>query len=68
MKMEGGMPLGACAMCGKPAVEKFAPFCSSRCATLDLGRWLGEGYRVPAKEEEPDEDFRISVEKREDGR
>jgi endogenous inhibitor of DNA gyrase (YacG/DUF329 family) len=22
------------------------PFCSKRCRTIDLGRWLGEGYRV----------------------
>lgn len=24
------------------------PFCSDRCRTIDLGRWLGESYRVPA--------------------
>ena len=23
------------------------PFCSRRCRMIDLGRWLGEGYRVP---------------------
>jgi endogenous inhibitor of DNA gyrase (YacG/DUF329 family) len=23
------------------------PFCSERCRTIDLGRWLGEGYSVP---------------------
>ncbi len=22
------------------------PFCSKRCADIDLGKWLGEGYRV----------------------
>lgn len=22
------------------------PFCSKRCRTIDLGRWLGESYRV----------------------
>jgi endogenous inhibitor of DNA gyrase (YacG/DUF329 family) len=26
------------------------PFCSSRCKTIDLGRWLGETYRIPAVE------------------
>ena len=37
------------------------PFCSSRCKTIDLGRWLGETYRVPAEPvgseagDEPDE-------------
>jgi len=31
------------------------PFCSARCKTIDLGRWLGETYRIPA--EEPEEQF-----------
>ena len=22
------------------------PFCSKRCKTIDLGRWLGESYRI----------------------
>ncbi len=26
------------------------PFCSTRCKTIDLGRWLGERYRLPAEE------------------
>ncbi len=35
------------------------PFCSARCRTIDLGRWLGENYRVPSHEQPsstPDED------------
>lgn len=33
------------------------PFCSERCRTIDLGRWLGEAYRLPVKREEAvDED------------
>jgi endogenous inhibitor of DNA gyrase (YacG/DUF329 family) len=24
-----------------------APFCSERCRTIDLGRWLGETYGLP---------------------
>jgi endogenous inhibitor of DNA gyrase (YacG/DUF329 family) len=28
------------------------PFCSERCRTIDLGRWLGESYRIPAEEPE----------------
>ena len=27
------------------------PFCSPRCRTIDLGRWLGEAYRVPAEDQ-----------------
>lgn len=30
------------------------PFCSKRCRTIDLGRWLGEEYRASSPAEEPD--------------
>jgi len=36
-----------CALCGKPQAEKFRPFCSKRCADLDLGRWLKGEYSIP---------------------
>jgi len=44
----------SCPVCGKPAVEKYRPFCSKRCADVDLGRWLKGGYAIPT-EEEPEE-------------
>ena len=40
----------ACPICGKPAAVRWRPFCSARCADIDLGRWLKEGYRVPTDE------------------
>ena len=36
-----------CPLCGRAAGTGFRPFCSKRCADLDLGRWLGDGYRIP---------------------
>jgi len=39
-----------CPVCKKPAIEKYRPFCSTRCANIDLGGWLGEKYRVPTNE------------------
>ena len=48
-------PAKPCPICGKPAVARFKPFCSSRCADIDLGRWFKESYRVET-EEEPGED------------
>jgi endogenous inhibitor of DNA gyrase (YacG/DUF329 family) len=53
------MKAAACPICGKrlegESVAEWPqfPFCSRRCKTIDLGRWLGESYRVPATE--PDE-------------
>ena len=29
----------------------YAPFCTRRCKTIDLGRWLGEGYSIPVDDE-----------------
>lgn len=30
------------------------PFCSDRCRLIDLGRWLGEEYRVPDAASSPE--------------
>lgn len=41
---------GVCAVCGKTlaaADAKYAPFCSKRCADVDLSRWLKGGYAIP---------------------
>lgn len=45
-----------CPICGKPADPARRPFCSKRCADIDLGRWLKEGYRVPTDERPEDGD------------
>jgi endogenous inhibitor of DNA gyrase (YacG/DUF329 family) len=37
-----------------PAAWPHHPFCSDRCRRIDLGRWLGEAYRLPAEDDEPD--------------
>jgi endogenous inhibitor of DNA gyrase (YacG/DUF329 family) len=42
-----------CPICGRPAVQRYRPFCSARCADVDLGRWFNEVYRTPAAESEP---------------
>ena len=44
-----------CPICGKPAKSKNRPFCSPRCAMIDLGRWLGGDYRIPTSEPPEDE-------------
>ncbi len=39
-----------CPVCGKPADIETRPFCSKRCADLDLAKWLDGDYRVPTDE------------------
>ncbi|MFC3070422.1 DNA gyrase inhibitor YacG [Phenylobacterium soli] len=41
-----------CPICGKPPVAEYRPFCSKRCADVDLQRWLSGGYAIPAAEDE----------------
>jgi len=54
-----------CPICGKTVAPELRPFCSRRCADIDLGRWLGGRYAIPGNpvepgsvpgEREPDED------------
>jgi endogenous inhibitor of DNA gyrase (YacG/DUF329 family) len=52
---------GKCPICGKPTQQEYRPFCSKRCADVDLNRWLSGGYAIPAvesKEDDRDEDDR----------
>ena len=44
----------ACPICNKPGVPAYRPFCSKRCADVDLGRWLRGAYVIPGQ---PDEDL-----------
>lgn len=39
-----------CPICKKPQEHKFRPFCSKRCADVDLSRWFKGNYAVPAEE------------------
>ena len=47
----------ACPICKRPADPKYRPFCSKRCADVDLAKWLNGAYAVPVEEDEAwDED------------
>ena len=44
-----------CPICRKPADPTYRPFCSRRCADVDLGRWLTGSYAIPARDDDPEE-------------
>ena len=46
-------PKRPCPICSKASLQKFHPFCSARCAQVDLNRWFGGNYAIPAEEDEP---------------
>lgn len=39
-----------CPICAKDSADKYRPFCSKRCADVDLGRWLKGGYAIPSND------------------
>lgn len=47
----------ACPICSKVTDQKYRPFCSKRCADIDLAKWLGGGYSIPASDEIEPEDL-----------
>ena len=50
------MTTPACPLCGKPQQAAFRPFCSRRCADVDLHRWLAGRYAIPAAADPVEED------------
>ncbi|MDD7969629.1 DNA gyrase inhibitor YacG [Roseinatronobacter alkalisoli] len=49
-----------CPVCKQATVPAFRPFCSQRCADIDLGRWLREEYSIPG----PDADIDADIEEK----
>jgi hypothetical protein len=47
----GRKPL-RCPICGKEAVEDYRPFCSKRCADIDLAKWFTGSYAIGGREED----------------
>ncbi|MBQ9090471.1 MAG: DNA gyrase inhibitor YacG [Alphaproteobacteria bacterium] len=46
-----------CPICGKPVSEEYKPFCSKKCADIDLGRWLKGNYVIHTNERPKESDF-----------
>ncbi|MBB4659420.1 DNA gyrase inhibitor YacG [Parvularcula dongshanensis] len=52
MSVETPRRAAPCPICAKPSVPEYRPFCSKRCADVDLNRWLSDGYAIPGAEDE----------------
>ena len=46
-----------CPICKKDAVAKYRPFCSLRCADIDLGRWMTGKYSLDSHDEEDEHEL-----------
>ncbi|MEX0301978.1 MAG: DNA gyrase inhibitor YacG [Leisingera sp.] len=42
----------SCPICGGESQKSYRPFCSKRCADIDLGKWLNGTYSVPSQDPE----------------
>ena len=47
--------MAGCPICDKPVDAAYRPFCSRRCADVDLQRWLVGRYAIPAADPEDDD-------------
>jgi endogenous inhibitor of DNA gyrase (YacG/DUF329 family) len=45
---------GRCPICARPSIESYRPFCSRRCADVDLSRWLRGRYAIPGEPQDTD--------------
>ncbi|MEM7176483.1 MAG: DNA gyrase inhibitor YacG [Pseudomonadota bacterium] len=45
-----------CPVCREATNAKWRPFCSQRCADIDLGRWVTGSYRIPTHEPVDEDD------------
>lgn len=45
----------SCPVCKKDTDAKYRPFCSKRCADVDLGRWFTGAYAIPAEDQSSDD-------------
>lgn len=57
----------SCPICRAPGLREFRPFCSRRCADIDLARWLKGAYSIPT-DESPEQDGTPPQAEGEDGR
>ncbi|WP_366656733.1 DNA gyrase inhibitor YacG [Fodinicurvata sp. EGI_FJ10296] len=67
MQSEPKKRAAACPICGKAASLATRPFCSNRCRDVDLARWFGEDYRIPAVEAPDESDEALARSANEDG-
>ncbi|APZ51387.1 DNA gyrase inhibitor YacG [Salipiger abyssi] len=53
----------SCPICGRATDAKFRPFCSKRCADIDLAKWMSGSYAIPSTDPEDVEEAIEAAEK-----
>lgn len=47
----------ACPICNRKSDSKLRPFCSKRCADIDLAKWFSGGYTIPSQDPDDAEEL-----------
>lgn len=56
----------ACPICDRKTNPEFRPFCSKRCADIDLSKWLSGTYAIPSYDPEDAEELENELRDAED--
>jgi endogenous inhibitor of DNA gyrase (YacG/DUF329 family) len=59
-KSDSDKPMGRCPICGGSGTAEFRPFCSRRCADVDLARWLRGSYAIASEDDDNPNDRDLS--------
>ena len=51
----------SCPICKKQTNDTYRPFCSKRCADLDLGKWLSNSYAIPAADTDEEDSISAAI-------
>ncbi|MBM2576928.1 DNA gyrase inhibitor YacG [Jannaschia sp. Os4] len=54
----------SCPICDRETVAKYRPFCSARCADVDLGKWVTGAYAIPSSDPADAEEAADEIERR----
>ena len=54
----------SCPICDRDTVAKYRPFCSARCADVDLGKWVTGAYAIPSSDPADAEEAADEIERR----
>ena len=60
-------PARKCPICGRKSSQQAFPFCSKRCADVDLSRWLSAAYVIPAEDMDDEEQSHPAPDKGDEG-
>lgn len=52
--------VATCPICKSETVARWRPFCSDRCANVDLSRWMSGAYAIPISDADEDEDGEVA--------